>query len=105
MFFDKLNPLEEIAEQTGVGKLTQALVQIGIPGGAGFKIGTKLYKKYFEKKKAGLLVNPGSKNLAKQKQIADQLNEKAGVQRFAVGAVGGAAGEAFVADVEEIGSF
>ena len=34
MFFDKINPLEEIAEQTGVGKLTEALVQIGVPGGA-----------------------------------------------------------------------
>ena len=105
IFFDKLNPLEEIAEQTGVGKLTQALVQIGVPGGAGFKLGTKLYNRYFEAKKAGKLVSVGSKNLAKQKQIADKLNKEAGVPRFAVGAVGGAAGEAFVADVEEIGSF
>tara|TARA_Y100001972_G_scaffold28385_1_gene34904 strand:- start:383 stop:721 length:339 start_codon:yes stop_codon:yes gene_type:complete len=39
MFFDKINPLEEIAEKNGVGKLTQALVQIGVPGGAGFKLG------------------------------------------------------------------
>ena len=105
IFFDKINPLEEIAEQTGVGKLTQALVQIGVPGGAGFKLGTKLYNRYFEAKKAGKLVSAGSKNLAKQKQIADKLNKEAGVPRFAVGAVGGAAGEAFVADVEEIGSF
>ena len=65
IFFDKLNPLEEIAEQTGVGKLTQALVQIGVPGGAGFKLGTKLYNRYFEAKKAGKLVSAGSKNLAK----------------------------------------
>jgi len=105
MFFDKINPLEEIAEQTGVGKLTQALVQIGVPGTAGFKLGTKLYNKYFEAKKAGKLVSAGSKNLAKQKEIADKLNEAARVPRFAVAAVGGAAGEAFVADVEEIGSF
>ena len=105
IFFDKLNPLEEIAEETGVGKLTQALVQIGVPGGAGFKLGTKLYNRYFEAKKAGKLVSAGSKNLAKQKQIADKLNKESGVPRFAVGAVGGAAGEAFVADVEEIGSF
>ncbi len=105
IFFDKLNPLEEIAEQTGVGKLTQALVQIGVPGTAGFKLGTKLYNKYFEAKKAGKLVSAGSKNLAKQKEIADKLNEAAKVPRFAVAAVGGAAGEAFVADVEEIGSF
>ena len=105
MFFDKLNPLEEIAEQTGVGKLTQALVQIGVPGTAGFKLGTKLANKYFDAKKAGKLVSAGNKNLAKQKEIADKLNEAARVPRFAVGAVGGAAGEAFVADVEEIGSF
>jgi len=105
MFFDKLNPLEEIAEQTGVGKLTQALVQIGVPGTAGFKLGTKLANKYFDAKKAGKLVSAGNKNLAKEKEIADKLNEAARVPRFVVGAVGGAAGEAFVADVEEIGSF
>ena len=105
MFFDKLNPLEEYAEQTGVGKLTQALVQIGVPGTAGFKLGSKLAKKYFDSKKAGLLVSAGSKNITKQKQIADRLNKQTGYARFGVGAVGGAAGEAFVADVEEIGSF
>ena len=41
MFFDKLNPLEEYAEQSGIGKLTQALVQIGVPGTAGFKLANK----------------------------------------------------------------
>ena len=105
MFFDKLNPLEEYAEQTGIGKLTQALVQIGVPGTAGFKLGSKLAKKYFDAKKAGLLVSSGSKNITKQKQLADKLNKQTGYARFGVGAVGGAAGEAFVADVEEIGSF
>ena len=105
MFFDKLNPLEEYAEQSGIGKLTQALVQIGVPGTAGFKLGSKLAKKYFDSKKAGLLVSAGSKNITKQKQIADRLNKQTGYARFGVGAVGGAAGEAFVADVEEIGSF
>ena len=39
-----------------------------------------------------------------QKQIADKLNEASKAPRFAVAAVGGAAGEAFVADVEEIGT-
>ena len=105
MFFDKLNPLEEYAEQSGIGKLTQALVQIGVPGTAGFKLGSKLAKKYFDAKKAGLLVSSGSKNITKQKQLADKLNKQTGYARFGVGAMGGAAGEAFVADVEEIGSF
>ena len=105
MFFDKLNPFEEIAEQSGVGRLVQTLIQIGVPGTAGFKLGQKLAKNYFDNKKAGTLVSAGSKNLTKQKQIADELNKKAGYVKFGVGAVGGAAGEAFVADVEEIGSF
>ena len=56
-------------------------------------------------KKAGLLVSSGSKNITKQKQLADKLNKQTGYARFGVGAMGGAAGEAFVADVEEIGSF
>ena len=38
MFFDKLNPFEEIAEQQGIGKLTQTVVSLGIPGTTGFKL-------------------------------------------------------------------
>ena len=45
------------------------------------------------------------KNITKQKQLADKLNKQTGYARFGVGAMGGAAGEAFVADVEEVGSF
>jgi len=105
MFFDKLNPFEEVAEQNGVGRLVQTLVQIGVPGTAGFKLASRLTQKYFDAKKAGTLVSAGSKNITKQRQIAEELNKKAGYTKFGVGAVGGAAGEAFVADVEEIGSF
>ena len=35
-----LNPFEEIAEQRAVGRLTEAFVQIAIPGGAGAKAAT-----------------------------------------------------------------
>ena len=34
-FFDKLNPFEEVAEQRAIGKLTESLIQIGVPGGFG----------------------------------------------------------------------
>ena len=105
MFFDKLNPFEEVAEQNGVGRLVQTLVQIGVPGTAGFKLASRLTQRYFDAKKAGTLVSAGSKNITRQRQIAEELNKKAGYTKFGVGAVGGAAGEAFVADVEEIGSF
>ena len=33
--FDKINVFEEIADDTAIGRLTEGLVQIGIPGGIG----------------------------------------------------------------------
>ena len=105
IFFDKLNPFEEVAEERGIGKLTEALVSIGIPGTQGFKVGSALANKYFQAKKAGKAISSGSKNLVKSKMMADKLNEGLGKKRFAAGVIGGAAGEAFVADVEEIGTF
>ena len=104
-FFDTLNPFEEVAAERGIGKLTEALVSIGIPGAQGFKIGSNLANKYLQAKKAGTSISSGSKSLVRAKQEADKLNETLGYKRFAAGAIGGAAGEAFVADVEEIGSF
>jgi len=104
-FFDTLNPFEEVAAERGIGKLTEALVSIGVPGTQGFKLGSSLANKYFRAKKAGKSISSGSKNLVRSKQEADRLNETLGYKRFAAGAIGGAAGEAFVADVEEIGSF
>lgn len=104
-FFDKLNPFEEMAEQKGIGKLTEALTSIGIPGSIGFKLGNKLATNYFKKKKLGKSFSSGDKKVVRGAEKAFKLNEKEGVQRFAVGALGGTAGEFFVADVEKIGTF
>jgi len=99
--FDKLNPFEEIAEKNAVGKLTEALVSIGVPGGYGFKLGQKA----FQAKRAGKFFSAKSKNLKKSRDTTEVLNKKAGYKKFAAGVAGGAAGETFVADVEGIGSF
>ena len=104
-FFDKLNPFEEVAEERAIGKLTEALVQIGIPGTYGFKLGQKLAGGAIKAKKAGKYANVGSKNTVEGMVKADRLNRKAGVKRFAAGVMGGALGETFVADIEDIGSF
>jgi len=104
-FFDKLNPFEEVAEERAIGKLTEALVQIGIPGTYGFKLGQKLASGAIKAKKAGKYANVGSRNTVEGMVKADRLNRKAGVKRFAAGVMGGAAGETFVADIEDIGSF
>jgi len=104
-FFDKINPFEEVADDRAIGKLTEALVSIGIPGAAGFRAATKLADKALKAKRAGTYANLKSKNLMASSRRAKELNRKAGYQKFAAGVFGGAAGEAFVADVEEIGTF
>ena len=103
-FFDKLNPFEEIAEDRAIGKLTEAITQIAIPGGFGFKLATKLADKALKAKKIGNYANLASPNVSKALGTASDLNKKAKTFRFAAGVTGGAAGEAFVADVEDIGS-
>ena len=37
-FFDKINIFEDTAQDRVIGKLTEVFTQIGIPGGAGFKL-------------------------------------------------------------------
>ena len=107
-FFDKINPFDELAEANAAGRLTEAITSIGIPGAYGFKIGTKiankLAKRAIDAKKGGRYakITPGMSKVAERTRA---LNEKAGVKRFAAGVMGGAAGEMFVADVEDIGSF
>ena len=64
MFFDKLNPFEESANERAIGRLTEALVQIGVPGTVGAKTATKLATKALNAKKAGNLLNPASSNIS-----------------------------------------
>jgi hypothetical protein len=103
-FFDKLNPFEEVAQTRAIGKLTEALTSIAIPGGYGFKLATNLADKALKAKKIGNYANLASPNVAKALGTASDLNRKAKTARFAAGVTGGAVGEAFVADVEDIGS-
>ena len=113
-FFDKINPFEEIADDRVVGKLTEALVSIGIPGAVGFKTATKLADKALKAKRAGTYANFKSPNvmsgLNKAKSLNSRVDKRLGLNpgtttRFQAGVFGGAAGETYVADVEEIGSF
>jgi len=104
-FFDDINPFEDIAAEKAAGRITEALVQVGIPGAIGFKTATKLADKALKAKKASNYVNFKNPNLIKAAGKASDLNRKAKAKRFAAGVTGGAAGEAFVADVEKIGTF
>ena len=88
-YFDKINPFDEIAASTGIGKITELIVNIGVPGGVAFKAATGLGRAALKAKQAGKYLTRGEKT-----------------RRFAQGA--GAAGVAegvFVGDVQEAGTF
>ena len=108
-FFDKLNPFEEIAEERAIGKLTEAIVQVAVPGAIGYKVANRaarnLTAKALRARRSGAYANLKGSELMKALNKAKDLNRKSKYPRFAAGVLGGAAGEAFVADVEEIGTF
>ena len=106
-FFDDINIFEDTAQDRVAGKLVEVFTQIGIPGGAGFKLATKLADKAIKAKKAGTYANLKSKAVQEGMKKAKSLNDRIpdGTKRFAAGVFGGATGETLVADVEEIGTF
>ena len=88
-YFDEINPFDEAAEATAAGKITELIVNIGIPGGIAFKVGSGLTKATLQAKKAG-----------------KYLSSREKLRRFGKGAVaGGVAEGAFVGNVEDAGTF
>ena len=106
--FDTINIFEETAEKTAAGKITQALVQIGVPATFAATAARKVALKALRASKAGTYLNPKAKNLQKGLKKAKQLKKAAPTlsakQNIGVIALGGAAGETLVGDVEDIGT-
>ena len=99
--FDRFNVFEEVADDRAIGKLAETIIQIGVPGGIGFKLASKAVKA----KKAGNYMDATGGNLQKAAKKANDFNKTLGRKKFLAGMAGGVGGEAFVANVEEIGSF
>jgi hypothetical protein len=93
-FFDDLNPFDDEAEARTIGKITQALAQIGIPAFQGAKIGMGLAKKAIDARKVG--------NYAQLSRFGKIINNVKNSQ-LAAGIGGAAVGEAIVSD-EDIGT-
>ena len=68
--FDKFNIFEEIADDRAIGKLTETLIQIGVPGGIGFKLASGAVKA----KKAGNYMNAYGLNAQKAAKKASDFN-------------------------------
>ena len=109
-YFDDLTTLDEKAAATTAGKITELLVNIGVPGGIGFKVGTKLAHTALSKKMAGkyfgLVDKANNKILVDSTTKLAKLNAKGKTARFAAGAItGGAMEGVFIGDVEAAGTF
>ena len=103
--YKKLGNIEEKAEATTAGKITSALVNIGVPGGIAFRYGTKAANWAIKSANKGKYFTLNNPTLAKAGQKALELNKKGKVAKFAAGAVaGGVAEGVFVADVEDFGT-
>ena len=104
-WFDDLTNLDEKAEATAAGKITELLVNIGVPGGYGFKLGSHIAKQSMLAKKGGKYLDLSNKSLKKGVEQAATLNAKGKTNRFFAGALaGGLAEGVFVGDVEKVGS-
>jgi len=101
---DEVDPFDEVAEKKAAGKITSALVQVGSVAKVGSDIALNAFKKAMKAKRAGKYADLKNPNIMKAAKKANELNTKAKVGRFAVGVTGAAAGEAFVFDVEDIGT-
>ena len=110
-FFAKINPFDEAAEATTAGKITELIVNLGVPGGIAFRAGNNLAKVAIAGKKSGKYLDPLS-DLSKlsRKQKITKFDELAvmrdKMKAFGAGAgLGGVAEGVFIGDVEEAGTF
>jgi hypothetical protein len=88
-FFDKINPFDEAASATALGKITELIVNLGVPGAPAFRIASGLTNATKAAKAAGKYIKTPEK-----------------LRRYAQGAAAtGLTDLAFVGDVEEAGAF
>ena len=105
-WFDDLTEFDEKAEATAAGKITEALVNIGIPGGLAFKSASGMAKTAMLAGKNNKYVRLGNKNLVDAADEALELTAKGKGRQFIAGAIGGGIAEGvFVGDAEAIGTF
>ena len=105
-WFDDLTEFDEKAEATAAGKITELLVNIGLPGGIAFKAASGMSKAAMLAAKNGKYVKLNNPNLVKAADEALELTAKGKGRQFVAGALGGGIAEGvFVGDAEAIGTF
>jgi hypothetical protein len=89
-FFDKLNPFEEVAQETLTGKIVEGLAQFGVPSVAGYKIGAKLASNFLKAKRAGKTVSLKKTKSVSGKKRQEYLQKKKQTrkEKFLIGSAG-----------------
>ena len=105
-WFDDLTEWDEKAEATTAGKITEALVNIGVPGSIAFTKGAALANVALRSKKLKKYFTIDNPNIVKAAKQAKELNAKGRTSQFIAGATsGGMAEGVFVGDVRQLGTF
>mgnify|MGYP003117287446 CR=1 FL=1 len=104
-WFDDLTNLDEKAEATTAGKLTEILVNIGVPGGVAFRSGTKMAQAAMQASRNGKYLDLDNPIIKKGMADTYKLTSRGKTKQFMTGALlGGAAEGVFIGDVEDVGS-
>ena len=105
-FFDDLTTFDEKAEATAAGKITELLVNIGIPGGIALKGASGLAKSAMLARQNGKYVKLNDPKLLDDLGKGTALTGAGRTRQAVAGALGAGAAEAtFVGDVEGVGTF
>ena len=105
-WFDDLTEFDEKAEATAAGKITELLVNIGVPGGIAFKGASNLAKASMLAGKNSKYMKLSDPALVKGAKDAASLTARGKGRAFMAGALGGGLAEGvFVGDVEGAGTF
>ena len=105
-WFDDLTDFDEKAEATAAGKITELLVNIGIPGGIALKSASGLAKSAMIARQNGKYVKLNDPKLLDDLGKGTTLTGAGRTRQAVAGALGAGAAEAtFVGDVEDIGTF
>ena len=97
-YFDKINPFDELAASTGIGKITELLVNIGVPAPPAIKAASLLGRATMVAKQGGKFV--------KMPKPFSQLSKIQKVRSVAQGAAAAGVVEGIViGDVEDTGTF
>ena len=105
-WFDDLTEFDEKAEATAAGKITELLVNIGLPGGIAFKGASNLAKASMIAGKNSKYMRLAEPGLVKGAKKAAELTARGKGRAFMAGALGGGIAEGvFIGDVEGAGTF